>query len=107
METKLEYIVATAVYFNDKIKRKNQPKNIQIGIVYSAPTHCQCYFKFEEQFNNNSFIGKSGFITSENRFVFPEEALIIANQSNQLKEKTSCSFLTTDDLKVENLNDRQ
>lgn len=86
-----EFIVCSAIYFNDGIKHKQQPKNIKEGFVVSGRRHSDCYILLEilkfdfSNFDYSKTEIKQGFITSENRYVSREEAWQIAKKSNQIK----------------------
>ncbi|HEY0657270.1 MAG TPA: hypothetical protein VGD05_02290 [Pyrinomonadaceae bacterium] len=88
------YIVCSAIYYDDGIERVHQPKNIKTGIVITGLRHCNCFAIAKELFQNRDYIGKEiqGFLTSENVFVNRELAGKIAVRACQTKELKSQLF---------------
>lgn len=85
---KPEYILCSAIYYNDEKQRPNSPRNIKNGIVVTGLRHNNCIHTLHELFGNEwrkSYT--SGFLTSENRFVEREEAANIAYNANQTKDR--------------------
>lgn len=87
-----EYIVCSAIYYNDSVKREHQPTNILIGIVVCGLRHCNCFtilnniFPLRDYMLNDSRKNTTqGFLTSFNRFVNRSEAYEIARQNKQCK----------------------
>lgn len=86
---KNEYILCSAVHFDDGIKHTHQPINIEIGIVYMGYRHCNCFASIgdlvKDRINAGIHEKEQGFLTSLNRFVSREEAAEIALKNNQFK----------------------
>lgn len=91
-----EFIICSAIHFQDKNEYAHQPDNIKSGFVVCGRRHHNCY-------NVLSSLGKAlnlerrtreiievinrdsqGFLTNTNRFVNRKEAAIIAKEANQL-----------------------
>ena len=89
---KEEYILCAANYYNDEKIYVHNCKNIDIGFVICGHRHHNCIFIFSEMVGfpyteeghklQNTEV--QGFLTSKNRFVGREEALIIALRENQI-----------------------
>lgn len=97
MNNNTEYIICSAIWYNDGIKRLHQPKNIQEGIVYGGRRHHNCFIMLNSAFPN--YIKKNhiqGFLTNFDRFVDRKEASIIAYKSGQIKYQKE--YLTSEDL---------
>jgi hypothetical protein len=90
-----EYILCAAIHFDDGTEYDNQPKNINTGIVLCGFRH-GCIFPqlnfaskgklrlVKDRLNNGIEEKSQGFITSHNRYVEREEALIIALANDQV-----------------------
>jgi hypothetical protein len=84
-----EYIVCSAIYYQDGIKRPHQPSNIKTGIVVAGLRHHNCLITLYSLLGDNYDVRKcgpdnQGFITNKDRFVHRKEALTIATKRNQL-----------------------
>lgn len=86
-----EYIVCSAIHFDDGIKHAHQPINIEIGIVYMGLRHCNCFASVgglvRERLEAGIHEKEQGFLTSFNRFVSREEAAEIALSQGQFKDE--------------------
>lgn len=88
-----EYIICSAIWYNDGIKRPHQPKNIHEGIVYGGRRHHNCFIMLNSAFPN--YIKKNhtqGFLTNFDRFVNRKEAADIAYASGQITHKKEILF---------------
>lgn len=90
-----ERIICSAVWYMDLPLLKDMPtnvylpKNLNKGIVFCGFRHGQCiYSKCAVTGLRDAESGdhEQGFLTSKNRFVSREEALIIALKQNQIKD---------------------
>lgn len=86
-----EYILCSAIYFNDGNEHIHQPKNIDTGFVVCGRRHHNCFATFKamgltkpERIERMGEV--QGFITNTDRFVDREEASKIAFESGQTKE---------------------
>jgi hypothetical protein len=88
-----ESIICAAVWYKEiPIKKEiptqsTNPINCQTGLVFSGHRHGQCiYTKCAITGLRDAESGENeqGFLTSKNRFVSREEALIIALRENQV-----------------------
>lgn len=88
-----EKIICAAVWYKELQLKKDMPietylpKNLHKGIVFSGHRHGQCiYSKCAITGLRDAESGEyeQGFLTSKNRFVGREEALIIALKQNQV-----------------------
>jgi hypothetical protein len=102
-----EYIICSAIYFNDGKKHGNQPKNIDIGFVICGRRHPDCYgvlevfMSLDEFFSQNKIEEIQGFLTSENKFLNRQDAYVVAKKCGQIigsedDKHTSC--LISEDL---------
>jgi len=91
--TKPEYILCAAVWYKEIPMKKEipfesmNPKNCPTGLVFTGHRHGQCiYTKCAVTGLRDCESGEheQGFLTSKNRFVSREEALIIALEQNQV-----------------------
>ena len=91
VNNELEYIICSAIYYNDEVKREHQPMNIDYGIVICGRRHHNCFIILKEIFKDNykKYLMIQGFITSKDRFVNREEANKIAFDSGQVKYFTT------------------
>lgn len=82
-----EFILCAAIYFDDGIKRSDQPINISSGFVICGHGHGQCCTTAYALNMDPAAIKKEnfGFVTNLNRFVGRKEAWQIANVANQIK----------------------
>lgn len=93
----MEYILCSAIYFNDGVKHVHQPKNIDTGFVVCGRRHHNCFATFNA-------IGVSkpkriermdevqGFLTNTDRFVDRVEGAEIAYASGQTSTKKAKLF---------------
>lgn len=93
--TDSERIICAAVWYKEipiKIEipfESTNPKNCPTGLVFSGHRHGQCiYTKCAVTGLRDAESGENeqGFLTSKNRFVSREEALIIALRENQVMD---------------------
>lgn len=92
-----EYILCSAIYFNDGNKHIHQPKNIDIGFVVCGRRHHNCFATFKamgltkpERVERMDEV--QGFITNTDRFVDREEGGKIAFESGQTTELKKSLF---------------
>ena len=68
-----EYILCSAIWFNDGKKHIHQPKNIDRGYVISGRRHHNCFASIVaikgENWGRNTIREIQGFITNTDRFV--------------------------------------
>jgi len=86
-----EYIICSAIYFNDEKYHVHQPKNIDIGFVVCGRRHHNCYATFkamglEKPDRIERMDEIQGFLTNLDRFVDRIEGGEIAYKSGQIKE---------------------
>jgi hypothetical protein len=93
LNNKEEYILCAAIWYKEIISKKEipfnhtNPKNCPTGLVFSGHRHGQCIYTkcaITGLRDCESGENEQGFLTSKNRFVSREEALIIALQQNQV-----------------------
>lgn len=90
-----EYILCSAIWFDDGVKYPHQPKNIDTGYVICGRRHHNC-FTIRSIITNDDNEREQGFLTNTDRFVDREEAGRIAYEAGQIKEKNN--FLYSEDL---------
>lgn len=104
-----ERIICAAVWYKEMQIKKEvpfkimNPKNCPTGVVFCGHRHGQCiYTKWALTGLRDTESGENeqGFLTSKNRFVNREEALIIALRENQImnKKKIRGNKLFSEDL---------
>ncbi|NPV12936.1 MAG: hypothetical protein HPY57_14285 [Ignavibacteria bacterium] len=102
MKNTKEYIICAAIWYKE-LQLKNPdvlkirgfaPYNVDKGIVFCGWRHQNCLYQMVAitGFTNHE-AGHSieGFLTSKNRFVDREEAMKIAIEAGQVKEKETCN----------------
>lgn len=84
-----EFIVCSAIYYDDGKERVHNPTNLKDGLVVCGFRHHNCYTLLAEMFPNREYIGKEveGFLTSRHQFVDRQGAMRIAEQANQIHYK--------------------
>jgi len=97
-----EYILCSAVYFDDNKEHIHQPKNIKTGFVICRRRHHNCIATASKMANYYSERSKwkktEGFLTNEDNFYDRIKSLEIAKENGQLKKELNSSFLTSEDL---------
>lgn len=97
-----EYVLCSAIYFNDGEKYEHQPQNIEAGFVLCGRRHHNIYASVMI-INNKEMTalermteanGKAiqGFLTSKDRFLNREEAGKLAYEMKQISKMTKCLF---------------
>jgi len=87
-----EYILCSAIHFDDGLKHTAQPKNITSGFVVAGRRHDNCYLTAailigkEEPLGLPNFPVINGFITNTDRFVDRYEGFKVAVLSGQVKD---------------------
>ena len=86
---KKEYILCSAVLFNDDIEHVHQPENIKTGYVICGQRHHNCYMTVDILSGGVIMQEKDdvqGFLTNTNRFVCRREGMKIAIEAKQVEE---------------------
>jgi hypothetical protein len=85
-----EYILCSAVWFDDGREYVHQPDNIERGYVICGRRHHNCFAilgqLLDEDKNYKTLEDVQGFLTSLNKFVDRKEAGIVAFNAGQTKE---------------------
>ena len=83
-----EYIVCSAIWFDDGVARAHLPRNIDTGLVACALRHCNCFTILRVAFPDREYLdGENsiqGFLTSKGEFVTRQIAASIAICSGQI-----------------------
>ena len=82
-----EYILCSAIHFDDKVNREGQPSGIESGYVVCGHRHHNCFaiaFALKGDTSCLQNEKEQGFITNTNRFVDRQEARKIAFDAGQL-----------------------
>ncbi len=103
MNSDNEYILCAAIWFNDGITTNvHQPKNIETGFVICGRRHHNCIATISilvKDYKRDPKIRSiQGLLTNTNRFVDRKEALEIAINSGQVKERGNRTTLFSEDL---------
>jgi len=91
----MQYIICSAIWFNDSIKYDHQPFNIEIGFVICGHRHHNCFmtaYILNKDTKLQTVNNTQGFLTNDNLFVTREEAAIIAYNAKQISESTNKLF---------------
>jgi hypothetical protein len=91
MDNKKEYIICSAIHFNDKKIHDHQPINVIEGFIVCGRRHHNCFTTFAQivgfPYDDKSIeilqTEKQGFLTNTNRFVNRKEGGEIAFNSGQ------------------------
>lgn len=98
----MERILCAAIWYNDRNVYPAQPKNIQEGYVWCGRRHHNIISLRKQVTGFGTYRDSSvqGFITSVDRFVDREEAMMIAVLANQIipREGASPTRLLSEDL---------
>ena len=99
-----EYILCSAIWYDDKVRYEYTPINIKSGMVFSGYRHSCIYesmkshyaslFTFHKRWGNMEAV--EGFLTSYNRFVERTEGATIAYKAGQVGKDVS--YLFSEDL---------
>jgi hypothetical protein len=92
-----EYILCSAIWYNDKKFYHKQPNNIKTGYIVCGYRHDRCFnmlYRLEKKVDAKLLI--QGFLTSLERFVTREEGGKIAFKSGQIDKDNGC--LLSEDL---------
>lgn len=95
-----EYILCSAIHFDDGVEREHLPKNIETGIVVCGRRHHNCFMTIayiadttiDEIPMTKGQKKVQGFLTNTDRFVDRHEAVEIAHKVGQIKEKPKQLF---------------
>ncbi len=86
-----EYILCSAIWFDDGKEYLFQPLNINIGFVLCGFRHCSIFPQLGGLVRDRQAIGifekEQGFLTNKNRFVDREEAAKLAFESDQISKE--------------------
>lgn len=78
-----EYILCSAIYYDDGKTYKYQPKNIYVGYVMCGRRHHNIIILHSELTGKTSQNAIQGFLTNTDRFVNRAEAFEIASAAKQ------------------------
>ena len=108
---KREFIICSAIHYKDGIVRKEQPLNIESGLVVCGRRHNNCWFILNqihgEDFSPEKGSLDMGFLTSNNEYKTRKEAMIIAVREKQIYHNVPYEegdILTSEDLWLDNDN---
>lgn len=94
-----EYIICSAVYFNDGKQYVHQPINIDKGFVICGHRHHNCFMTaYILNKQRVRAIETQGFLTNTNRFVDRIEAKHIAVKANQVSTEIMKDELFSEDI---------
>ena len=89
-----EYLLCSAIHYNDEKVHEHQPRNINSGFVICGRRHHNCLIvgkifnaRYIKDYHNTQ-----GFLTNLDRFVDREEGQKVALGSGQLKEPKNLLF---------------
>ena len=102
----MEYILCSAIWFDDEKQYTHQPRNIKTGFVVTGHRHHNCFQTLAILTGRDEarldFEKEQGFLTNTNRFVGRNEALNIARGAGQIdwnyKENWETARLFSEDL---------
>lgn len=89
MNLREEYIICSAVHYDDGIIHQEQPININTGIVVTGRRHNNCFYSLKQMASyDESKVTKentiAGFLTNFDNFLNRKEAFKLAEKNNQL-----------------------
>lgn len=92
---KVEYVMCSAIYFDDGKDYMYKPYNIDKGLVYCGWRHPNIFETMPKEHRARSI---QGFLTTKNRFLTRDEALKLVRENGQLKNGIMGGVLTSEDL---------
>jgi hypothetical protein len=100
----IEYILCSAIHFDDGKKHPHQPVNIDSGFVVCGLRHHNCYgtlyalgiIKNGKWTMRKGIDETQGFLTSKDRFVDRMMAAKIAQEAKQISAKRVRSLMSED-----------
>lgn len=109
-----EYIICSAIHFDDDKKHVHQPKNITSGFVVAGRRHHNCYTTLQSigkslGYEDEEVVRKGlplanrevqGFITNTDRFVDRKEGWAIAVKAGQVKDRQWDDNLNIEGLEI-------
>jgi len=89
-----EYIMCSAIHFDDGRVHVHQPINITRGFVVAGRRHHNCFHTLKAcgHPSGTSMLSIQGFLTSEDRFVTREIAADLAFKAGQIDKKITSLF---------------
>lgn len=90
-----EYIMCSAIYYNDGVDHIFKPYNIDKGLVYGGWRHSNVFETMPKGHISGSI---QGFLTTKNRFLTRKEALVLVKENGQLTKPIIGGELTSEDL---------
>lgn len=95
-----EYIICSAIFFDDNQKHVHTPKNIDTGFVICGHRHHNVFaiLKILECNRLKYADNIQGFLTNTNRFVDRIEGLEIAKNANQIVNEAKSGELYSENL---------
>ena len=93
----MQYILCSAIWYNDGKSYSHQPSNIESGYVIAGRRHHNCIITNYILFNRKTETDNiTGFLTNDNKFVHRWEAAEIAYKAKQIKNRVT--ILMSEDL---------
>lgn len=97
-----EFIICSAIWFDDGKEYVHQPRNIESGYVITGRRHHNCFMTLKVASNSNNthlnFEKVQGFLTNKDRFVDRKQAAIIAFDCGQIESLPKNGKLFSEDL---------
>jgi hypothetical protein len=97
-----EYIICSAIHFDDGKEYIHQPKNIKNGFVICGHRHHNCFMTIkilrEKRIDFQEAKETQGFLTNKNIFLTREEAMEIAKSNGQISADLKNKELFSEDL---------
>ncbi len=89
MNLREEYIICSAVHYDDGIIYQEQPTNIKTGIVVAGRRHNNCFYLLKQMsLYDETKVTKdnttAGFLTNFDRFLNRKDAFVLAEKNEQL-----------------------
>lgn len=87
INTDIEYIMCSAIWYDDGIKRPHTPKCVSSGYVICGFRHHDCFGTLSNTLGLGNYDKSKiiqGFLTSHNRFLGRESSKDVAIDSGQL-----------------------
>lgn len=90
-----EYIICSAIWFDDGTVYQHQPKNVKTGFVICGQRHHNCFMTMGILTSNKERLKYEkiqGFLTNYNNFVDRKEGGEIAYRTGQILKPTDMLF---------------
>lgn len=90
-----EYLLCSAIHYDDGNTYKHQPKNIDSGIVICGRRHHNCFLTLSALLGDKydvKLVHSQGFVTNKDRYLERKKAAQLAFECEQIPNKQKTIF---------------